>query len=374
MDEAVATAGKVRSGGNLLAAQRSAIVSAAEAVLVQLLPAGKVAITALAARHLAAIPESGEKRRGIQAGRAMAERVLAGRQQDRWIEVTLFHPPFGPLPDRSETAATALARGERLPPSPWLQVTPFTLKASNQIAVREIRTINRGGEVFIDYALQSSRLFEKVDRPAAFDSGAGMWSQRPIVVWNRIARQICATRPLDLVQQARLLAVLNSALADATISTLHWRHALGSWRSIDANMLEPLNGMPPAPTDVLVRGYNGRETEFVRVETQRILIPPTPNYPSLTATSAGAAQAVLARFFKTDQVEFALPEANGRAMIAGAEASAPRMFSSVSAAARECAFVASLDGRHSREACVAGYSLGTSIGGYVSKKFPAGRR
>jgi hypothetical protein len=369
MDEAAAAAvgiGKTRDA--TLFAQRAAIVSAAQAVLAQLLPADTVTIDAVAGRHLAAVPEGVEKVRGIETGRAKAKQVLARRGQDRWVEMMLFNPPFGPRPDASEATALALTRGETVPPSPWLQPTPFALKAADQFPVREVRTINRGGEVYVDYALQSSRLFAGVDQAAAFQSAADTWSQRPVVVWNRIARQICAMRPVNLAEQARLLAMLNAALADATISTLHWRHTLGSWRCIVADMVEPLNGMPPASTDVILRGSTAHGTELVRLETQRILIPPTPNYPSFTATSAGAAEAVLARFLKNDQLEFALPAGVGQTM-PPREARAPRTFTSVSAAARECAFVSSLDGRHTREACIAGYSLGVAIGGYVSKKF-----
>jgi hypothetical protein len=109
---------------------------------------------------------------------------------------------------------------------------------------------------------------------------------------------------------------------------------------------------------------------LVRSDILRVLIPPTPNFPSVDAAVAGAAQAVLTRFFKTDQIAFTLPKGTAHA----GDSSAPRTFVSISAAARECAYVASLDGRHLREACIAGYSLGTSVGSYVGKRQVARRR
>ena len=47
------------------------------------------------------------------------------------------------------------------------------------------------------------------------------------------------------------------------------------------------------------------------------------------------------------------------------------MSDATAAAARECAFATSLDGRHTRDACVAGYHLGEEIGSYVLKRMRA---
>jgi hypothetical protein len=367
MDEAVAAASAIAANEHdRIVAQRAAVIAAAQAVLEHVFPSARPAISALANRHLAAIQNSSAKARGTEVGRAVAERVLNWRQHDRWVEITVFNPPVGPVPDASETTATALAQGGGLKPSPWLQLVPFALKTPRQFGVREVRTINRGGTLVTDPGLRSSRLFKAVDEGAALKSREQFWAQRPLIAWNRIARQLSATRIMDLPQQARMLAVLNAALADATVSSLHWRHTLGSWRMVVADMLQPAHETSATTTDVFVTVDNGYETERMRVQTQRILIPPTSNYPSLIATSAGAAQAVLAHFFETDRIEFTLPEFTPAALASNAPA--PRTFSSVSAAARENAFVASLDGRHSRESCIAGFALGTSIGGYISKR------
>ena len=92
-----------------------------------------------------------------------------------------------------------------------------------------------------------------------------------------------------------------------------------------------------------------------------------PNYPSRAATLAGAAQGALAGFFRSDRMAFELPGV-------GTTAEKRTGFSSVSAATRECAFVASLNGPHSKEACVAGYLLGESIGSTISKRTRTARR
>jgi hypothetical protein len=374
IDEALAaTAGISSDEHGRIACQRAAVVAAAQTVLEHLLPAARPVISEMAERHFSALPSGSETTRAIEIGRTVAERMLAWRQDDRWIEIVVLNPPGGPLPDTSEMAAQALARGEKVKPSPWLQLAPFALKTARQFSVREVRTINRGGVVMTDPGLRSSRLFKGVDEAAAIESRERLWgAQRPLLVWNRIARQLSAARGVDLAQQAKLLAVLNAALADATVSTLHWRHTLGSWRMVVTDRLEPTSESPATTLNV-VTASNGFESERMRVETHRILIPPTSDYPSLAATSAGAAQAVLERFFKTDRIEFTLPEFSPPAASQSTAARVPRTFSSVSAAAHENAFVASLDGRHSRESCIAGFALGSSIGGYISSR-PIERR
>jgi hypothetical protein len=247
------------------------------------------------------------------------------------------------------------------------------MKSAQQFEVREVRTFTRAGEVQEDTSLIYPRLFERMDRAAAIESAEHSWFERPIVIWNRIARQLCAGRAMELSAQARLLAMLNVVLADATLATIHWRYTVGNWRTMIAAGWQVVNGSPPRSTDIVVQLADGTGTELVRMEEQRVLIPPTPNYPSPAATLAGAAQAALSRYFKTDKIAFELP-AGQRAAATPDRELPKRMFSSVSAAARECAYVASLGGPHSREACVAGYWLGEAIGGYVSKRSLAGRR
>jgi hypothetical protein len=341
-----------------LAARRAAVVSAARAIASRLFPGHTTAIEALAQRHLAAIADDNVKARAIEFGMMAAEQIHSERQQDGWAELMQRYPPAGPPPDGSETAAMALARGGRPPPSPWLQATPFRLKTAQQFQAKELREFTRSGEVIPNTHLQHSKLFREVDAEAALASRENWHSLRPVMVWNRIARQLGAVCGLDLAGQARVLAALNVALADAMLSASHWRHTIGSWRAI---MTVGWNGA------VLARSSDEAMLppfELSQLEYRRVLIPPLPNYPSLRATLAGAAQSALRSFFNTDEIVFTLP-----ILVRPPDGSSgERTFTSISAVARECAFVASLDGGEMREACVAGYSLGTSIGGYDNGK------
>jgi hypothetical protein len=160
--------------------------------------------------------------------------------------------------------------------------------------------------------------------------------------------------------------VLNLALADATLAVLHWRHELGTWRVVTVEMWNGFNGMPPLAGEEIRVVQTEMGPEFARRDMQSVLLPPVRNFPAPVATLAGAAQAAIAGVLKDDRTPLVLPEAQPTASVA--DGRAPRVLANVSAAARECAFLSSLDGRHSREACVSGYDLGAAIGGYVAKR------
>jgi hypothetical protein len=369
IDEAINVAVRNRHGtDDVIALQRSAAICAAHDTLATLLPSEVKRFDALRERHLAAIGEGSAKNRGIAIGRTVAARIVQERESDGWTAIAWFSATTRETRESSERAIAALGNGDTPATSPWLSARPFAIKNAKQYVVVEPRTVNRDGSIIEDRALLHSNLFDRVDRSAAVDALGDWFSQRPIVIWNRIARQIAAGQTLDLAGQARLLAVLNVSLADATLSSMHWRHVVGHWRAINADFWQSVNGVAPLATDIVAHVTDTNGMEIVRRESQRVLIPPTPNYPALVATLAGAAQEALINYFRTDDIAFELPIAQPVANSPTVAANARRMFRNVSAAARECAFLASLDERHSKEACIAGYWLGQSVGGYAAKR------
>lgn len=373
VDEAVRNAPSSAVGERRLHGQRAAAVCAAHDVVVALVPGAVTAAGKLAESHLGTIPDGDEKTRGMAAGRAAAAGVLQRRTGDRWIELATFES-LSPAPESFEAASERMMRGDEFPVSPWSRALPFALKSVKQFEVREVRTFNRSGGFSIDSGISFSSLFDHVDRATVQQSPNEGWSRRPVATWNQIARQLAMSRALDISQQARMLAVLNVALADATISCVHWRCTVGQWRKLVGDEWQPIEEPQQRSTDIVVQVGDGTRTQILRQEQQQILIPPTPYYPSPAATLAGAAQAALTAYFKTDRIAFALPDFSEHARKEDAKAESPiRTFATVSAAARECAYVASLQGVHSRESCIAGYLLGESIGRYVSKRTLAAR-
>jgi hypothetical protein len=354
---------------SVLAAQRVAVVVAAHEVLVSLLPMGRSTFDLLKERHLAAIPAGKDREVGSLSGRAAAARALQARESDGWNGLAWFEA----APDVSGQAAAAALRGDPAPVSPWLKARPFGLKSARQIEVRELRAVKSNGEIVLDPQLQYPRLFEGLDAGEAQAARAGFWAASPLVAWNRVARQATVGRVIDLPAQASLLAALNVALADATLSAAHWRHEIGSWRSVSSAAWVEVAEPDVRPTDVVARIDQGLFDRLVRQEEQRIVIRPTPNYPALAPALAGAAKSTLERWFGSDAVAFTVPltpPGNGTRP----EAMPPRTFGSFSAAARECALAATLDGSTTRESSIAGYLHGHAVGKYLARSSAVARR
>ncbi|MDB5309201.1 MAG: repeat-associated core domain protein [Gemmataceae bacterium] len=98
--------------------------------------------------------------------------------------------------------------------------------------------------------------------------------------WNRIARGVAADRGTTPAETARLLALLNVALADAGIVCWESKFRYDVWRPVTAIRAEDPGWTPLLPT------------------------PPFPAYPSGHSSFSGAAAASLAAFFGTDQLRF----------------------------------------------------------------------
>ena len=98
--------------------------------------------------------------------------------------------------------------------------------------------------------------------------------------WNRIARSAAAGRKLSLVENARLYALLNVAMADAAMICWECKYRCDLWRPVSAIRAADPTWTPLLPT------------------------PPFPAYTSGHSSFCGSAAEALAAYFKTDEVEF----------------------------------------------------------------------
>jgi hypothetical protein len=360
MHEAVAAAARERRpvGASEVVA-RVAAGAAAHDVLVQLLPRRAQQFDGLLATELALIREPAEKARGLQLGGEAATAVLLKRDSDGWMPISELNPAVDLAPLRG-VAGFRAAFADGPPKTPWETATPFMLKKVAQIEVEPLVTLSFDGAVVEHHWLRRAKAFDAVDR-SALEQLPQFWSERPIAVWNRVAQRIADAAGLDLASRTRVLAALNVALADATLGALHWRYVLGSWRSV---YFDHTNTFAAAedPADV-----NASAEAFAASggHPKQVMLAPVANYPSIAAALAGAAEGVLTKLGPAGQVAFSLPPPDG-----AGEAPRARAFRDVKAAARECAFTSSLDGHHSREACVTGYEFGVTVGNYVAKRLP----
>ena len=304
------------------ASPEAAVAGAAHAALVELIPARQATFDAALA--------SVQDKNGLQVGRQAAAIIIAKRRDDGASRAIKYVPgskpgDYRPTPPDFTPAAFAhwgkikpfvLASSSQYRPVPPLMPTGSRARAENE----EVRAI--GGKTSTLRNAEQSEI-------------SRFWYENSPQGWNRIAREVAVARKLDEWQSARLLALVNLAMADGFIGGFEAKYHYNYWRPATA-----------------IRA-NGDAAWLSDLDT-----PPVPDYPSTHTVLGASAAAVLARFFGTDMVSFS--------MTSGAPyAGITRHFWSFSEAAQENGASRILAGIHFPTAVRAGYAQGDLIGAWT---------
>jgi hypothetical protein len=298
---------------------------------------------------LSRIPDGAAKTQGIAVGRAAAAAILAARATDR---------STAPLVDQSFPQGTAPGQWRFTPGRPfafgpaWGHVTPFGLDHADQFLPGpppgltsaqytndfiEVKTLGGDGTT-----TPSSRTADQTQ-------SALFWLQSSPLMWNAIARTLAQGRHLDLWETARMLGVLNVALADGYIASFNTKYHYRFWR--------PVTAIREAGAD------GNRRTVADPTWTPLVATPAIPDYESAHAVEGAAAAAVLRRVLGTDRVSFS---ACSYSLPAGSTCAdlhpVLRTFVRLSQAAEENGDSRVLVGFHFRTAVRTGLAVGTAIG------------
>jgi PAP2 superfamily protein len=166
-------------------------------------------------------------------------------------------------------------------------------------------------------------------------------------MWNRVARTVSVQRNTGLVENARLFALLNLAMVDATIACWDSKYAYRFWRPVTAIRLADADGN--ASTDADPAWTPLRPT------------PLHPEYPSAHATFSGAAARVLTSFFGND-IPFSTATSTCPAGVV-------RSYDSFQAMADEIGDSRIYIGFHFRSAVRHGANLGRQVGHWTFHRF-----
>jgi hypothetical protein len=281
----------------------AAVAKAAHDVLVSRFPSLTASLDMTYHEYLAAhgLPESDP---GVAVGQQAAAGIIALRANDG--SFPLNPPPFtggtdpgvwrptpsylpGPPPSNSPALAPWLATV--LPftltsPSQFRAVPPPPLKSKRYaIAYQEVKAMGA--------ATNSART------PAQTDLGL-FWFANYQVLWNRVLRDLATAQVHNMDDSARLFALVNLALADATITAWDSKFHYVFWRPLTAIQEGDNDGNPRTDGDA----------------NWQPLIN-TPNYPDYTSGAnnvSGAATRALALFFGTDEMTFSVTTTNPAAL------------------------------------------------------------
>lgn len=320
--------------------KRAAAVQAAYVVLLARFPAQAGDLNAERAASLAAIADGGQSlQRGVEWGQLVADAILLWRSTDGFTPApppyfgrleTGFWRPTPPmnLPGRVPQFATM---------TPWGILRAFQFRPGGPPALDSERYLRDFNETKLMGSLTSPHRTTDQTEACRFWESTG-----PTVFWDRAALRLSADRGLELSENARLLATLNLAVADAVIACWDAKYFYEFWRPVTAIPLADEDGNPGTISDPLWMPL--------------LATPAHPEYPSGHSSTSGAAATVLAHYFGDDTPFF---------LESPAMAGWVRFYPSFSAAMDELADARVFAGFHFRTACEDGRTVGSNVADYI---------
>jgi hypothetical protein len=294
----------------------AAIAQAAHDTLAALFPSQAVDFAALLAEELGRIRDGRAKRNGIDLGQRAAAAILAlragdGSQHQEELFGTEYIPAAGPNKWRQDPVSEIpIALGSR-----WGElVMPFVLQSADQFPVApppalgtaafaaafdEVKNLGGCGTdsaacaIGFDGAITPTlRSLEQTQIGLfwGYDGTPGLGT--PPRLYNQIALKIAEQKGSDVVELARLLALINVAMADA---------GLAAWKAkYDYEFARPITAIrdagEPSWTPLGAPASNKIGPNFT---------PPFPAFASGHATFGAALFQILRRFYHTDNIAFA---------------------------------------------------------------------
>jgi hypothetical protein len=345
--------------GDAAASPDAAIAAAAHTVLVGVVgsfgtPAQKGATLALLdqayAASLARVTDGPARNKGVAVGRAAGAAMLMLRKDDGATRDAPYTPGVGPgrwrphpntLPPNPPIANPDMARGYAASILPgWGNVAPFTLLSASQFWLPGPPALTSATYARDFNEVKSVGGRVSTVRTAEQTEIARFWFEGP-GAWNRISRTMATTRGLDARDSARLLALVNFAMADAYIAGFKIRYVYDLWRPVTAIREGDNDGNDATAGDPTWDSHQNT--------------PAVSDYPSTQSTFSGAASVVLASVLGGDQASFSVTSGKPFEGLT-------RSFTSFAQAARESADSRVFAGIHFRSACEDGLTLGRKIG------------
>jgi hypothetical protein len=332
----------------------AAIAKAAHDTLVAMFPSQTETFDDELAEDLNRIPNGNAKTRGIDLGRRAAAAILAlraadGSQHAEPLVNIDFIPSNAPGKWRQDPISLIpLALGAK-----WGGVRPFVVRSSTQFrapappalntfayAVAFAEEVLLGGDGIVTPTLRNpEQTFIGIFW--AYDGTPSLCA--PPRLYNQITTQVAAGRNHSAIEFARLLALVNTAMADAGITVWESKYFYQYWRPI-TGIREADPGTGPTgqgdgnPLTIGIRNYSPLGAPASNL-TGPNFTPPFPAYPSGHAGFGGALFQILRRFYQTDNVRFTFvsDEFNGitRDNEGNVRPLRPRDFSSFSEAEEE---------------------------------------
>jgi hypothetical protein len=323
---------KLKADGTV--SKEAAAAAAAHAVLASLHPDQQAALDSTLKASLAAIADGEAKIKGIEFGKRTAAAVLALRTNDGAAAPESYRPHTSAgvyvptiVPVSSTYGAVTpwvMEKGSQFRPAP-----PPAL--DSEVWTRDLNEIReRGGRA------GAKRTTEETDI-------GRFWFVTGPQAWNPIVRQLAAAKQLDVVDCARLFALVALAADDAFIAVFDAKYAYNFWRPVTAIRNADQTGNKATPRDAAWLPLGDT--------------PMHPEYPCAHCITSTAVATVLKSAFGNDipEVSMTSPTAPG----------VTRKWTRLQDYADEISLARILAGFHYRFSATAGEEMGRKIGELV---------
>ena len=364
--------------------KKAAIAQAAHDTLVALFSVQKTIFDEALAEDLSQIPSNHQKAKGIALGQQAASSILALRAADgsNHAEPRIgvdYDTGFDPgLWRQDPISQTPLAVGAH-----WGGVKPFVLRSGDQFRVPAPPSMDSpeyavaydeakrlGGDGIITPTERTPEQTE-IGIYWAYDGVPSLCA--PPRLYNQIAVQIADQMGTNDVELARLLVLVNTAMADAGIAIWESKFYHNFWRPVTA-IREADEGTGPTgagdgnPATIGDLNFTPLGAPATNL-TGPNFTPPFPTYPSGHAGFGGAVFQILRRFYGTDHIPFTFvsDEYNGVTQdnTGAVRPLIPRSFSTFSQAEEENGQSRIYLGIHWSFDKTEGITLGRHVGDYV---------
>lgn len=332
----------------------AAIAQAAHDTLIALFPSQRLRFDALLLQELSEIREGRAKANGIDLGRRAAAKIIALRADDGSHHA---EPRVGD--DYLPSEAPGRWRQDPISKIPlalgayWGHVKPFVLESGDQFRVPPPPAMDSpeyaaafeeakrlGGDGIVTPTERTAEQTE-IGIYWAYDGTPSLCA--PPRLYNQIALQIADQMGSNVVELARLLALVNVAMADTGVAVWESKYHYDFWRPV-AGIREADPGSGPTgegdgnPATVGDPTFTPMGAPASNVNGPDFT-PPFPAYPSGHAGFGGALFQILRNFYRTDAIPFTFvsDEFNGETIDNNGSARPlrPRSFASLSEAEEE---------------------------------------
>jgi hypothetical protein len=317
--------------------KEAAAAAAAAAVLSTIDQKTAGEVKAALASYLAAIPDGAAKSDGIKLGEAVAAKIMEARANDGSDAPDAYRPRTAPGVYVPTTITIS---------SMWPEMRPFVVASPSQFRPKppvslESKEWATDYNEIKDYGGQSSS-----KRTAQQTETARFWLVGPPVAYHPLIRELIAAKQMNVVDSARLMALVAIGINDAIIAVLDAKYHYNFWRPITAIRNGDIDG--------------NSDTDRVATWQPIAVTPMHPEYPCSHCIQSGTVVAIVKAVFGTIEI----PEI---AMTSPTAPGVTHRWTNMTAFAEEVANARIWAGFHYRFSTRVGTEMGYQVGEYVAK-------